>query len=276
MAGGIDWFRWHHGTTGDRKFPLVAKRAGARLGDVLAMWAILLEQASAADDRGNPGSIDFDSIDLALDMPEGAAQAIHAAMVDRKLIDGATGRLMAWEKRQPKRERPDDNSTERSRAHRATQRQLQLEDGDATPCNATQRTETPREEESREEENSSLRSESQSCAELPADFLEAWAAYPKRAGGNSRQNALKAWQARIKAGASPEAMLAGVKRYAAFCEATGKVGTEYVQQGATFFGPGEHFLAAWDPPAVKGKRPGYVHDIRQMDYTKGVDDEGRF
>lgn len=27
---------------------------------------------------------------------------------------------------------------------------------------------------------------------------------------------------------------------------------------------------------AQGKRPGYVHDIRQMDYTKGVGDDGRF
>ena len=34
MAGGIDWLRWHHGSTTDPKFALVAKRAGVRTGDV--------------------------------------------------------------------------------------------------------------------------------------------------------------------------------------------------------------------------------------------------
>ena len=152
MAGGIDWFRWHHGTSGDRKFPLVAKRAGARVGDVIAMWAILLEQASASEDRGHPGHIDFEAIDLALDLAEGMAQTIHAAMTARGLIDADTGRLVAWERRQPKRERPDDHSTERSRAHRAMQRHATPDEGNATPCNANVSQETPRGEESREEE----------------------------------------------------------------------------------------------------------------------------
>lgn len=82
----------------------------------------------------------------------------------------------------------------------------------------------------------------------PEVFEEAWAAYPKRAGSNSRADAAKAWDARVKAGADPAAMLEGVKRYAAFCCATRKVGTEYVKQAATFFGPSEHFLEAWTPP----------------------------
>lgn len=151
MAGGIDWFRWHHGTSGDRKFPLVAKRAGARVGDVIAMWAILLEQASASEDRGHPGHIDFEAIDLSLDLAEGMAKTIHAAMIARGLVDADTGRLVAWERRQPKRERPDDHSTERSRAHRAMQRHATPEEGNATPCNANESQETPRGEESREE-----------------------------------------------------------------------------------------------------------------------------
>jgi len=63
-------------------------------------------------------------------------------MVERKLIAGE--QITAWEKRQPKRERPDDNSAERTRGYRAKQRHV-------TPCDATQRHETPRGEESREE-----------------------------------------------------------------------------------------------------------------------------
>lgn len=37
MAGGIEWFRWHHGSVTDPKFQLVARRSGARLSDVLAV-----------------------------------------------------------------------------------------------------------------------------------------------------------------------------------------------------------------------------------------------
>ena len=75
-------------------------------------------------------------------------------------------------------------------------------------------------------------------------FAPAWEAYPSRAGGNSRAAAYKAYVARIREGHSPETLLAGVLRYAEFCRDTGKVGTEYVKQGSTFFGPGLHFLQA--------------------------------
>ena len=46
---GMDWFRWHHGSVTDPKFQLVARRAGASLPDVLAVWAYVLEAASQAE-----------------------------------------------------------------------------------------------------------------------------------------------------------------------------------------------------------------------------------
>lgn len=88
----------------------------------------------------------------------------------------------------------------------------------------------------------------------PPDFEQAWSAYPKRAGGNSKALAFKAWKARIKSGIDPGTMLLGVMRYAAYIDMTGKVGTEYVQQAATFFGPAEHFNEPWDPPQQINKQ----------------------
>ena len=63
MASGIDWFRWHHGSITDPKFQLVAKKAAARFGDVIALWAFILETASSDADRGNIGPLDFETID---------------------------------------------------------------------------------------------------------------------------------------------------------------------------------------------------------------------
>lgn len=80
-------------------------------------------------------------------------------------------------------------------------------------------------------------------------FEEAWKAYPARAGGNSKADARKAWAARLSTGIEPEDLLAGVRRYAAFCRTTEKVGTAYVKQAATFFGPGEHWAEEWQLPA---------------------------
>ncbi len=83
-------------------------------------------------------------------------------------------------------------------------------------------------------------------------FEEAWQAYPKRSGGNNKLSAFKAWNARIKQGVQPETMLEGVKRYAAYCLATGNTGTQYVKQAATFFGPDRHFEESWQTPSAPG------------------------
>ncbi|HGW2952147.1 MULTISPECIES: hypothetical protein [Klebsiella/Raoultella group] len=91
------------------------------------------------------------------------------------------------------------------------------------------------------------------------EFETAWDAYPKRAGGNSKAGAFKAWKARLKDGVKPDDMLAGVKRYAAYARATGSVGTQFVKQAATFFGPDRHFEESWQSPSAPGGgRPGVL------------------
>lgn len=185
MAGGIDWFRWHHGSVTDPKFQLVARKSKQALASVIAVWAFVLEQASASEDRGSFGTIDCEAIDCLLGLEDGATDAILAAMGERGLVDD--GAVSAWEKRQPKRERTDNTSTERSRAHRDRQRQEQQEGekqrhatpeiDDATPCNAMQHQKKPREEESREEKSReeknspSLRSGEVRASRLPTDWV---------------------------------------------------------------------------------------------------------
>lgn len=91
------------------------------------------------------------------------------------------------------------------------------------------------------------------------EFETAWEAYPKRAGGNSKAGAFKAWKARLKDGVKPDDMLAGVKRYAAYARATGSVGTQFVKQAVTFFGPDRHFEESWPAPSAPGGgRPGVL------------------
>jgi hypothetical protein len=122
MAGGIDWFRWHHGSVTDPKFAVVAKKSGARLGDVIALWAYLLEHASSATDRGNPGQLDDEAVELMLDLPDGQCSRIIHAMRQRGLLDGE--RISAWEKRQPKRE--DETAAERKRRQREREHELKM------------------------------------------------------------------------------------------------------------------------------------------------------
>lgn len=82
----------------------------------------------------------------------------------------------------------------------------------------------------------------------PVQFERSWTVYPLRIGGNPKLKAFKAWSARLQGGVSAEEIHAGVERYRAYCEAARKIGTEYVKQAATFFGPDEHYLEAWTLP----------------------------
>lgn len=74
-------------------------------------------------------------------------------------------------------------------------------------------------------------------------FEVAYAAYPARPG-NSKPAALKAWNARIAAGATEQALLDGTKAYAAYCAAM-KTEPRYVKLASTFFGVGDHYAANW-------------------------------
>ena len=84
-----------------------------------------------------------------------------------------------------------------------------------------------------------------SKTDYSAEFDEAWSHYPKRSGDNPKSKAFKAWNARISEGATTQEMIDGVIRYRAWCETTGKLGTEKVKHAATFFGPDKGFLAEW-------------------------------
>lgn len=193
MAGGIDWFRWHHGSVTDPKFQLVARKSKQALASVIAVWAFVLEQASASEDRGSFGTIDCEAIDCLLGLEDGATDAILAAMGERGLVDG--GAVSAWEKRQPKRERTDNTNTERSRSYRDRQRQLPPADDaqrhatpetdDATPCNAMQRQETPRVEKRREEKKNNP----QAPKGADVRFDAFWRAYPNRVGKDAARSA---------------------------------------------------------------------------------------
>jgi hypothetical protein len=73
--------------------------------------------------------------------------------------------------------------------------------------------------------------------------------YPKRGGGYDAEGGKKAWRARLRDGYTWDQLYAGRDRYNAYCEAAGKVGTEYVMSMKTFCGPGKRFLEEWELPA---------------------------
>jgi hypothetical protein len=84
-----------------------------------------------------------------------------------------------------------------------------------------------------------------------AEFDELKSIYPDRAGDQQWNRARKAAHARLQEGYSLSEILDGIRRYANFCVATNKVGTEFVKQAATFCGPDKPFLETWGLPASK-------------------------
>ena len=92
--------------------------------------------------------------------------------------------------------------------------------------------------------------------EYEPEFEELWNFYPARNGSNPKWKAQQCWRARIKSASLSHRqtaleeinMLEGVKRYATWCQATGKTGTEMVMQATRFLGPGREYEAKWDAP----------------------------
>ena len=88
---------------------------------------------------------------------------------------------------------------------------------------------------------------------VPAEFAEFKKVFPQRSGAQPWSRALKAIRARLNEGSQWAEILDGAKRYAAYCDAVDKTGTEYVMQAATFCGHDKHFLEPWLPPATKSE-----------------------
>lgn len=86
----------------------------------------------------------------------------------------------------------------------------------------------------------------------PPEFEEAWAAYPRREGSNPKVGAYQSWQRRVVSGSDPSALVAAARHYQESLAASGKEGTEYVQQASRFFGPSEPWLEFVKPQSTNG------------------------
>lgn len=107
-----DWLRLWHDMPTDPKWRVIARKSGQPLACVIAVFNLVLVNASTnAANRGTLAGWDDEDAAAALDMDPEAVAAIMAAM-QGKVIDGA--RLTGWERRQPKRE--DGTAAERKQA----------------------------------------------------------------------------------------------------------------------------------------------------------------
>lgn len=266
------WAKLHTDILGDPKL-LRAARKGAKSLVVLP-WLIAFAQQADDEGRLTVGGEPAEAEDIAALLPGVTARQVADCLAALEGIGvlaraGQTLRFAAWERRAGK---PSDSVSairERVQKHRETKRAARAQGTDSpafvTPCNAESVTpgnalDTEEEEEGEEEgEKNRIETHTRRArvtpasalpaasppAGCPAGFDAAWARYPRRAGGNPRRDAEQAWTARLREGADPAAMLAGVERYRAYCEAEGQIGTRFVMQAARFFGPSRRYEEPW-------------------------------
>lgn len=95
------------------------------------------------------------------------------------------------------------------------------------------------------------------------DFEQLWKIRPRRAGGDPKPRAFKAFRARLKEKVLYGDLYQGYLRYYNFCKETGILRTSYVMQSATFFSANtEAWNEDWELPVQeiietieeKGKR----------------------
>ena len=113
----MEWVRLYHDMPSDPKWRVIAKKSGQRIGDVIAVYAFMLTNASGnAVKRGVTQGFVSEDVAAAIDLEEAGVTAILDAM-EGKVVK--SGQLLGWEKRNPKRE---DSSYDRVKKHRETQR----------------------------------------------------------------------------------------------------------------------------------------------------------
>lgn len=106
----------------------------------------------------------------------------------------------------------------------------------------------------------------------PEELGRLRSAYPRRSGSQPWRRAAQAAHARIADGHTWAEMIDGARRYAAYIAATGREGTEFVMQAATFLGPDKHFAQPWTPPPPQPTaRPAPLSAVDRVRQATGVD-----
>lgn len=112
----MQWWRCKHGAPFDPKWGVIAKLARTEPGKVWAVVTALYDRASQAQNRGDVAGAGLDEIAEGFGWPVEEVQRIYSGLKTKSVI--IDNRIASWEKHQPKRERPKDNSTERTRRYR--------------------------------------------------------------------------------------------------------------------------------------------------------------
>lgn len=102
-------------------------------------------------------------------------------------------------------------------------------------------------------------SDSEYKRDTAPEFETIQAEYPTRQGAQRWPIAYRACSRLVLSGVPWQTLLDAAKRYRVFMAATGKLGTEYVQQAATFYGAGAGWREPWDLSALPASGNGAAH-----------------
>lgn len=184
-----EWLRLWHDMPTDPKWRVIAKASGQPLHLVIALYTVLLVDASKNKKSRGVTTCHDEDLSVTLDCDMSQIEAIKQAMQGR-VLDG--NNLKGWEVRQPKKEDQGDQSTgaksaaERKAAQRARDKAAD-ENGENEACHEMSRNVTLDKDKEEDKEKNKY------CA-TPDGFDAFWAVYPKR---KSKGDAVRAWN-RIK------------------------------------------------------------------------------
>lgn len=244
----MPWFRMYSEAVDDEKLRLLA------FEDRWHFVAILCCKCAGILDSDDPLLRRKMAVKLGLGIRE--LDEVVRRLSEVGLIDFDTMQPLHWDERQFQ----SDSSTDRVKAYRERMKRGRNVSVTAQDTETDTDTETDKHMSSGAGPDCDAKPVGRKSKGYTPEFEQAWQQYPSRPG-NSKADAFKAWNARLKAGVTAEQMLAGVQRYAAYCTAE-RTEPRYIKQAATFFGPGEHFMGDWTPT----KRVSAMNNI-------GVDDE---
>jgi hypothetical protein len=95
-------------------------------------------------------------------------------------------------------------------------------------------------------------------------FIWLWENRPRRQGSDSKKKAFQCCKARIKQGATWRQMAEGMNRYKDFCQATGKLNTEFTMQMTRFFGSEEQFKEDWTYEAAPANQSVFANQPAKL------------
>lgn len=177
----MTWLRWHEGTCCDGKFQVVARNACVTVATVIAVWAMMLEDAAHPDHRGF-AEADPNFYSQILDVPKEEIIRIWEGMDFLKLMEiGEKIRIINWQKRQFETDLRDNTNARRQQRYRDKTAAKRLRNGSVTAYTG------PDTDTDTDKKDISIKDD------WPNDYTERfWQAYPRKVGKGSAMRKLSA------------------------------------------------------------------------------------